>query len=197
MPKWGELLLPLGLVCPLVSWLTVIYGLLRARTERGYSAVLIPIVGPTLLTAFVIVEGHPSWVIPIVWVLDIGTVAFVAVLPALFVDWWTYSKFTQLVSMQGHSGHEQVHLTLHKSKRYCLKKSWNRRDLGIIGLGESGHFSVAEDGVVLIADFGLYRHLKQTGPTTYSVQEKGKQAPERRNHSIDGWTLTPDREFQV
>jgi hypothetical protein len=197
MSDWADLLLPLGLVCPVLSWLSVMTGFLATKSAgRGISPVFVPIIGPVLLTAFIIVKEHPHWLIPVSWTLDIGTMAFFVVFPALVWDWWTHSKFTQLVSMQGRSGIEQVHLTLHKRERYCLNKVWNRNrhDLGIVGLGESGRFSSTDDGILLIASFGLRRHLKRTGPTTYLVQEQEDQTSDTRNYSIDGWSLTADRE---
>lgn len=70
-------LLPVGLVFPFVSFLTLAGSVMTAKTpERHASAVLIPFFGPMVLTGWILLSGFsPLW-IPLVWVLDPGTSLF-------------------------------------------------------------------------------------------------------------------------
>ena len=139
----GTSLLIAGLIFPTVSLLTCIASLItRWRHGRYASPVFIPFVGPALLTCWVLMAGHLRWLIPVVWLLDVGTVAFLFVLPRLTLEWWQLSAFTRLMTLHGAHGIEKVILTLHRGGRYFLRRSWNRAqgELGIVDLGETGTF---------------------------------------------------------
>lgn len=80
-------LLVLGLIFPVLSWATAIAAAFESRrTGRGVSAVLIPYIGPILLTCWIFTADKPWWTIPIVWLLDLGTVVITIMLPRIIRD---------------------------------------------------------------------------------------------------------------
>lgn len=185
-------LLILGLIFPTLSLLSFIATLVtRWRHDRHTSPVFIPFFGPVLLTCWVLVAGHPRWLIPVIWLLDLGTGAFFFVLPQLVAEWWQHSAFTRLITLHGAHGIEKVILTLHRGGRYFARKSWNRApgELGIISLGEAGTFIDDGEVIALLSDLGLNRQLNRIDLNTYDVSEPNDSGPELRNYSLHGWRL--------
>lgn len=185
-------LLIAGLTFPTLSLLTCIASLVtRWRHDRYASPVFIPFLGPALLTCWVLMAGHSRWLIPVVWLLDLGTVAFLFVLPRLTVEWWRLSAFTRLLTLHGAHGIEKVILTLHRGGRYFVRKSWNRAQgkLGIVGLGETGTFLDDGEVIALTSDCGLRRELQRIDVNTYDVSEPNDKRPELRDYSLHGWRL--------
>ncbi len=188
----GTALLTAGLIFPTVSLLTCIASLItRWRHDRYASPVFIPFVGPALLTCWVLMAGHSRWLIPVVWLLDLGTVAFLFVLPRLTLEWWQLSAVTRLMTLHGAQGIEKVILTLHRGGRYFVRKSWNRAqgELGILDLGETGTFIDDGEVIALTSHFGLNRRLERIDLSTYDVSEPADIDPELRDHSLHGWRL--------
>ena len=188
----GTALLIAGLIFPTLSLLTCIASLVtRWRHDRYASPVFIPFVGPALLTCWVLMAGHSRWLIPVVWLLDLGTVAFLFVLPRLTIEWWQLSAFTRLMTLHGAHGIEKVILTLHRGGRYFMRKSWNRAqgELGIIDLGETGTFIDDGEVVELTSHCGQNRRLQRVDLNTYEVSESDDSRPEMRDHSLHGWRL--------
>lgn len=188
----GTTLLIAGLMFPTLSLLTCIASLAtRWRQDRYPSSVFIPFVGPVLLTCWVVVEGRTRWLIPLVWLLDLGTIAFLVVLPRLTLEWWQISVFTRLMTLRGSHGIEKVILTLHQGGRYFLKKTWDRShgEPGIVGLCETGTFIDDGDVITLESHHGLTRRLQRADTNTFDVAERESARQELQNHSLNGWRL--------
>jgi len=84
-------LLFFGLLFPIISWLTTIGCYYKwLKYKKHSSAIYIPFIGPVLLTIWVCGAEKPWWLIPIVWICDIGTVSFIYVIPRLISDWWKH-----------------------------------------------------------------------------------------------------------
>lgn len=63
-----------GLLLPVVSMVTLaLAAITRLQTGRRASAVLIPVVGPALLSLWVVLTGHHWGWIPAVWLADPAT----------------------------------------------------------------------------------------------------------------------------
>ncbi len=187
-----QVLLITGLIFPVVSLLTLVASrMTKWLTGRYSSAVLIPLVGPVLLTCWVIVAGASSWLIPLVWLLDLGTVYFFIVLPRLTIDWWRTSAFTRLMTLRGTNGIENSVLTLHRGGHYLLMKYWNRNqsEAGILELAETGTFYEDGDVFALRSHFGMIRKLQRIDSTTFDVVESVDDPEEWRSHSLLGWRL--------
>ena len=188
----GITLLIAGLVFPTLSLVTCIASLVtRWRHDRYASPVFMPFVGPVLLTCWVLMAGHSRWLIPVVWLLDLGTVASLFALRRLTVEWWQLSAYTRLMTLHGAQGIEKVILTLHRGGRYFVRKSWNRAqgELGIVGLGETGTFIDDGEVVALTSHCGRSRRLQRIDLNTYDVSEPDDNRPELRDYSLHGWRL--------
>ncbi len=181
-----------GLLFPTLSLLSCIASLaIRWRHDRYASPVFIPLVGPVLLTCWVLIAGHSRWLIPAVWLLDLGTIAFLAALPRLAVEWWQISEFTRLLTLRGSHGIEKAMLTLHRGGHYYLRKNWDRSqgELGIVDLGETGTFIDDGDAIILESHYGLTRRLQRIEPNTFDVEEPDDNRPELQFYSIHEWRL--------
>jgi hypothetical protein len=188
----GTALLIAGLIFPTLSLVTCLASLVtRWRHHRHASPVFIPFVGPALLTDWVLMAGHSRWLIPVVWLFDLGTVAFLFVLPRLTIEWWRLSAFTRLMTLHGSQGIEKVILTLHRGGHYFVRKSWNRAkgELGILDLGETGTFIDDGEVVKLTAHSGQNRRLQRVDLNTYEVSESDDIRLELRDRSLHGWRL--------
>lgn len=69
--------LAVGLIFPLLSWVTYPITIFQwVVKKKRVSPIAVPIVGPILLTVWVILECYPRWTIALVWILDPGTIMF-------------------------------------------------------------------------------------------------------------------------
>lgn len=192
MSTLGKMLLVSGVIFPALSIVTGIASVWTSwRSNRHSSPVFIPLIGPILLSLWVFVEGHPLWTLLAVWGLDIGTLAFAAVLPRLLREYWNTSSFTRVLTLRGNSGIQNAIITLHSTGCYLLKKSWNRAEgeVGIVGLGEPGTFSADGDAFELTSHFGLKRKLVRTADSSYQVEEYWDGKPVSADYSLQGWLL--------
>jgi hypothetical protein len=181
-----------GLFFPALSLLTVLASVVtRWRSGRHASAALVPFVGPVLLTCWILLRDYSSWFILLVWLSDMGTVMFLAVLPWLIREWWRTSVFTRTMILHGTQGIQRAVITIHSSGRYLLKKSWDRpsSETGIVGLGEPGSFVADGEAVTLVSDHGLRRKLRRVTRDAYDVEEPEEDRPELRDYSLRGWRL--------
>lgn len=185
-------LLGCGLFFPALSLLTVFASAVTWwRSGRHASAVLIPFVGPVLLTCWLLLRGYSAWFIPLVWLLDMGTVMFLAVLPWLIREWWQTSVFTRIMILRGTQGIQRAVITIHHGGHYLLRKSWDRpsSEPGIVGLGEPGSFVADGETLTLVSDHGLRRRLRRVTRDAFDVEELEEDRPELRDYSLRGWRL--------
>ncbi len=135
--KPADVCLVIGLLFPAISLLTGIGSfVVHWRHKRHSSPLFVPFVGPILLTLWLLLTKKPLWLVPVVWVLDIGTLAFLAIGPRLIADWWRVSSFTKILTLRGARDIQTAIITLHSTGHYVLFKS-----CGIASLGEPGVFA--------------------------------------------------------
>src|SRR5262245_47644796 len=181
-----------GIAFPCLSLLTVVGTLVQSwRFKKHASPILIPLIGPLCLSGLVLYFGKPLWLIPVVWITDIGTVVFLWVFPRIIADWWSVSGFTRVLTLRGSQGIQSAVLTLHSNGRYVLKRSWQRApgECGICGRGEPGTYRRTENGFELIAHHGLRRFLRTAANGTYLVEEAQADAAGNGDSSLKDWTL--------
>ncbi|MBB6559999.1 hypothetical protein HNP48_002671 [Acidovorax soli] len=185
----SHLLLILGLLFPLISWLTLAGSWWTARRSGGHSSpVLVPFVGPLVLTWWLWQQGARGWTFALPWVLDIGTVMFLYVLPRLVAEEWRTSRFTRVLALTGSQGVAQVRISLHSGGHYLLKKRWNRApgELGTIALSEPGTYVQGAAGSLeLRSHAGKVRRLALDADHGYLVSDPGDAG----DRSLDGWRL--------
>jgi hypothetical protein len=192
MSTFEKCLLGGGLLFPALSLLMLFASLVTSwRSGRSTSLVLIPCIGPVLLTSWILVRGYSGWFIPLVWLLDPGTVIFLPVLPWLIRDCWQFSVFTRIMILRGRQGMQRAVLTIHRGGRYLLTKSWDRpsNELGIVGLGEPGSFVDGGETLTLLSNHGLRRLLRRVTPDAFDVEEPDEERRELSNYSLRGWRL--------
>lgn len=183
-------IIAVGLIFPVISLLSGIASLIaRVRYKKHASPVFIPFIGPLMLTGLIVFDGYPLWLIPIVWIADIGTVAFLWVIPRLIAEWWAHSRFTRILVLEGTHENQSALLTLHSTGHYLLKKKWQRArgEMGIIELGEPGTFTSSKDGYRLVAHHGLRRTLRAQGGGSFVVEEEDRDDFSTRNYSLKHW----------
>ncbi len=187
-----NLLLIAGLIFPLVSLLTEIGSLVCQWHQKKHSSpVFVPFVGPVLLTSWVIAAHKPLWSIGIVWVADIGTLAFLVASRQLLRDWWHTCSFTRILALNGSQDSQSAIITLHSTGHYLLKKSWTRPpgQTGVMGLGEPGTFTQRGDRYELISHVGLRRLLQKTDERAYRVEKEELPKEDLHDYSLSGWVL--------
>lgn len=184
------LMLVAGLVFPALSLVTVIASVVHWwRTKKHASPVIIPFIGPILLTGWVILAEKPLLLIPVVWIADLGTLVFLAFVPKILGEWWRTSSFTRILALHGSEGVQSAIITFHSTGYYLLKKSWQRPmgECGIVGLSEEGVY-IRDDGrIELTAHFGLRRILRKSDEGQYVVEEIVAEQEASKNHSLEGW----------
>jgi len=193
-----------GVFIQLVSALT---GLICWRRGKGWtegpSPFIAPMIGPLFLTHAIILNAWPLWLIPVAWLTDLGTLVLLWFLPALIKEEWKVSRFTRVLRLSGSEGNAHAVLTFHTSGKYLLQKRWARPkgEEGIIGMGELGTYTEAEDGFTLISNehvdrsvvregtvFRIERKLVRTGEG-YSINQES-DLPERWSHdTLRNWSL--------
>ena len=186
------IIIAIGLTFPLLSLFTCLASLItKLRYNRQSSPVFIPFIGPILLSGAIIANHKPLWLIPVVWISDIGTLAILCALPRLIAEWWAVSGFTQVLGLSGKSGNQAAIVTLHSSGQYLLKKKWQRApgEPGVVSLSEPGTFTKTEHGYSLVAHHGLRRTIRDDGDGTFTVQEDALDNEAPHNYSLNHWKM--------
>lgn len=185
----SHVLLILGLLFPLISWLTLAVSWWVARRSGGHSsAVLIPFAGPLVLTWWLWQQEARGWIFALPWVLDIGTVLFLFMLPRLVAEAWQTSRFTRALALIGSQGIEHVQISFHAGGHYLLLKRWTRaqRELGTVALSEAGSYTHgAANSLELCSHTGRVRRLALDVDNWYLVSDLGDPG----DRSLDGWRL--------
>ena len=180
-------LLVLGLIFPLLSWFTFIGGAIQHwRTKKSCSGIYIPFIGPILIDIWIVAVGSPVWTLIVPWVLDIGTLFFIWVLPRLIADAWQTSRFTRTFLFVGSKGNQTVEISLHRGGRYVLKKQWQRpsNECSITALGKPGTFKVNGEEFILTSHLG-WRRIIRKQDDEFLIRD----AESEGDYRLDGWSL--------
>ena len=171
------------------NWLMTLMAAWESRRAKRHSSpVWIPFIGPLCLSFALVMRGSPLWAAPLPWILDIGTMAFICVIPRLVLDAWRTSRFTCLAALDGSNEKKTVRLTLHRNGHYLLQMTSRHpdRELGVYDVGEPGTYERVDGTVVLKAHCGATRTLSSLPNGHYAVAESD-DLPE--SHSVNGWVL--------
>ena len=126
LPVPSVFLLVAGLIFPVLSLLTLLLSRrTQQRTGNNSSAILIPFIGPVLLTIWLRQSAWPTVLVPVVWLTDPGTLCFLILLPRLAAEWWRTSRFTRLLTFCGRNDALTVTLSLHRAGHYRLQQHWS------------------------------------------------------------------------
>ncbi|MEW5803638.1 MAG: hypothetical protein AB1847_16210 [bacterium] len=87
-------------------------------------------------------------------------------------------------------------LSLHRTGSYKLKKNWKRNpgELGIISLGELGHFQILHDEIFLESDSGQRRVLKKQKHKSYKVSESAEIGENQPDYSLQEWVFEEEKD---
>lgn len=179
-----------GLLFPVISLLTGICAWIDRWKRNKYSSpVFIPFIGPIFLTTWVVLSHHPWWLVPLVWVGDIGTMAFLLLSPKLISQWWDTCSYTRVLSFHGTYENQSARITFHSTGRYLLHKDWRRspNECGIVSLGELGVYSQTQEAFEMKADQGWLRHLSPLPDGHFQVFEDRELAEKHPDYSLFGW----------
>lgn len=177
----------IGLIFPLLSWLTFILCAIQScRTGKNPSGIYIPFIGPVLIDIWILTEGLPAWMLILPWVLDIGTVFFIRVLPGLIIELWQTSVFTRICFFVGVKANERVEVSLHRSGRYLMKRQWQRppNEPGITALSETGSFEATGKDFILTSHTGSKRVLEKKLSEWLVIDNDAEGF-----HNLNGWLL--------
>jgi len=157
-----------------------------ARTGRSTSGAFIPFIGPVLLSVWLIRSSEPKWMLVLPWVLDIGTLFFLAALPRILEEVWQTSSFTRLFTLSGEDGNQSVEITFHRGGHYVLKKRWTRSkgEMGVLTLGEPGIYTSQDNVLILRSHTGRQRQAVPGGEG-YVISDPGALD----DYRIDGMQL--------
>jgi len=161
-----SILFTIGLIFPLLSWVTFLLSLYeRKAKQRHASPVYIPFVGPVAIDIALLGEGAEWGWLALPWVLDIGTLAFLRVMPQLLRTFWQIADFNRVGLYKAAEGMRGVTLSLYKAGVYQLSFAWDRPkgETGMTGAGEPGEYVVTENGYILTAHTGAKRILSRSG----------------------------------
>lgn len=193
-----------GLIFPFFSAVT---GLLYWKRGAGWSEspspIFVPFFGPSLLTCAILLNSYPWWLIPTVWVTDLGTLVFLRYLPAIIREERKVSRFTRVLRIKGSVENAHAVLTFHTSGKYLLQKRWKlaQGEQGIVGMGELGTYAETLDGFTMKSDevvdrrvvhersvFRIDRKLVRTAGRAVVVEES--DLPEVVSyHTLRNWSL--------
>jgi len=134
-------LFAVGSLWPLLSYLTLAVSFYQAKVnKKNVSPVVIPLLGPLLIDAALLMRHAPPYWLALPWVLDPGTWF---ALPPLIKAFWSDSVFNRLALYEAPGAPRSVALTLQKDKEYLLNFRWTR--------------SPGELGLLQVNDLGTYR----------------------------------------
>lgn len=168
------------------------------------SPIFIPFIGPIILTNWILRNGMPLWIVPIVWIGDVGTLAFLSELPSLTREWWQTCNYTKIATLRGSHGAESVVITFHSTGRYLFLKGKDTPDVADHWrLSLSGEYEETPDGYRLNG-YDVQLVLRETVAGIFVVEELGaspaahSEPPPKDpspspyqsiDRSINGWIL--------
>ena len=195
-----NMLMAAGSVFPLLALLSGLISIYEAKVnQRHCSPIFIPFFSPLLWDAGLLLLGTRGWVLLLPWVLDMGTLAFLFMMPHLIREWWDTSRWTRTHTLKGTHEDQVTTLTLHHTGKYILRKEWHwsplerkqfRVDTVRRAVSEPGELSLmGENAIHLRAHTGRLRILNLTASGQYKVIE-ANISPD--DYSLQGWVLHPE-----
>jgi len=147
-----HIIFAIGFLLPVVAWITLgLSAYDRWRYGKHSSPVFIPIIGPLIISLWIVaMQYSPLW-IPLAWVSDIGTLAFLRVVPRIIREEWDTSWWTRVSEFRAARDNWTARLTLHSTGAYHLVyKNQNHVDqLGLKEISIAGKFSRRGDEIHL------------------------------------------------
>lgn len=193
----STLLLVAALLFPALSYLTFALSMYDHWRHNKYSSpIFVPFIGPVLLTVWIVVTGRSVLWIPLAWVLDAGTLAFLTVVPQLATEWWVTSAWTRVRELHARRGVWSARLTLHSTGRYLAVFERAGQEPGIAGFTRAGSYLDRGDEIELTGSDGHSAKLVRGEDGAYCVAGDGPPAKTEGGHNevIDlgsGWRFQP------
>jgi len=186
-------LLIVGLLFPALSWLTGVASYVDWRRHKKHSSpAFVPFAGPIVLTKWVLSAHKPLWVIPLVWLCDLGTIGFFWSLPGLIRAGRQTSPSTRVAVFENSEGMQTTVISIHSTGRYLLERKGRlerkRRPGRFITweMGELGNVSEDRGTYLLQADHGWSRTLQPAPGGLFQCVEH-PTAEKHPHHSLAGW----------
>lgn len=191
------LLLIAALLFPALSYLTFALSIYdHWRRDKYSSPIFVPFVGPVLVTVWIVVTGNSLLWVPLAWVLDIGTLAFLAAVPQLATEWWVTSSWTRVREFRAKRGAWSVRLTLHSTGRYLAEFERAGQELGIAGFMRVGSYLDRGDEIELTGDDGHIARLIRGEDGAYRIAGGGPPTEIEGGHAtaevavlVAGWQI--------
>lgn len=175
----------IGSIFPLIAWISFILARIdRIRTGKRSSAVFIPFIGPVLINIGSAQEAHTLWLFLLPWLLDIGTLVWIAALPKLLKEAWNHSHWNQRLNLKGGRGRCSVALKLQKNKGYLLHANWTseNNEYGIVQISETGTYALSDNGDIQLTNHsGMIRVLRYADDLYFCLDDNPNE-----EHSLDG-----------
>lgn len=186
-------LLIVGAFFPALSLYSGVGSFLAWRLHKKHSSpAFVPFVGPIVLSKWVLSAHKPLWVLPLVWLSDLGTIAFLWVLPRLISEAQKTSASTRVAVFEGTEGAQSAVISIHSTGRYLLEKKGRLEKKQRPGkflaweLGELGDAAEDKGTYLLKADHGWSRTL-QPAPEGFLHCLEDQLPEHARSHSIANW----------
>lgn len=167
-----KIFLTFGLLFPIISWVSIIITQILWRYKNKYSsALLTPLIGPIFLNIWMCMTEKPAWLFFLPWLLDIGTIPFLLMLPRLIRDEWSTSRFTKLFSISSTKNKQTTVISFHKGGKYFIKFRWERfpGELGIIATNDFGDFTKSNNDYILTSHTGNIMKLTKVNDTYHGT----------------------------
>lgn len=151
------LLIAIGILFPCLSWVTLGLSFYEKRFhKRNASPIFIPFIGPLALNIAVILKGESILWLPLPWLLDVGTLAFLYITPNLVKDIWNTAAFNCVALYEGIFESKSAELSLFKNGGYVLKITMSTTAASVFKVNDLGTYKKHAEEILLIS------HLKKT-----------------------------------
>lgn len=173
-------LLVLGLAFYLLNWVSIILSTIGKQS----STPMMPLAGPVFLTLWIVLTGHSCWYIPLVWVLDVGTIFSLSFLHEMLF----YTPLTRKFVLTGTQEYEKAEINFYAFGKYTMKKIRNHPDeYGFTGVHDMGTYRQETGQIHMDERHGTKRILVPTGEKQYKVEET---TTDEHCRTINNWTFT-------
>lgn len=184
-----DILLGVGLFFPVISWITL--GLTWwtfNSTGKSSSSIMFPVVGPLLLTGWVLAAGYSAWFIPLLWLID----PFTWMLPWLLRQFWRISRWTRIETWYGEQKTHSVNLSFYSTGYYVLDQNWKypHGPYHVTHISEVGQYTVQGDDYDLHSTDGTHRRLCWAAVGSFTLIEHPRAGGSQLPYPLGEWTLS-------